>query len=209
MRPLKLAGRIFGKLTVLFRTRKGSYWRVRCACGVEKEVYGGHLTSGRQRSCGCGRRLTRTPVRREELALGEGRVARISPADAKQLQSHFWHLDASGYPCTTIDGRKVRLHTLLNGPWTDHINGDKLDNRRSNLRTVTPTQSAWNAARRGTNRSGFKGVDRYRDSRWRARIRAHGRITFLGYFKTAEEAARAYDAAARKQHGEFARLNFP
>lgn len=61
---------------------------------------------------------------------------------------------------------------------------------------------------RGVPSSQYKGVYKKR-SRWAARIAVNGETTWLGTFKTEEEAARAYDAAAKRLHGEFARLNFP
>lgn len=201
---------MFGQLTVHARddTRSG-YWLVRCSCGAERSIYYGHLTTGRQVSCGCKKRLTRNARKPGVLDLGHGRLAFVSLQDAKRVAPYRWHLDASGYPATTIRGRRVRLHVFLRGRGIDHRDSDKLNNRRENLRKCTLAQNAWNQRLRRTNRSGFKGVDRYVDGRWRARIKAHGITTFLGYFQTADEAARAYDDAARAQHGEFARLNFP
>jgi hypothetical protein len=85
-----------------------------------------------------------------------------------------------------------------------------LDNRRSNLRPATPSQNSGNARRPSDNTSGFKGVTFYgRTGRWRAYIGGHLRQRHLGYFRTAEEAARAYDEAAIDTWGEFAHLNFP
>ena len=95
------------------------------------------------------------------------------------------------------------------GSEVDHINRDKLDNRRSNLRLVTHTQNCVNASLRVTNTSGFKGVNFYRGKYWRAYIRVNYRHISLGFFPTAEAAARAYDEAAREHFGEFAFLNFP
>lgn len=207
---LQLEGHVFGQLTVYGHDEaRPGYWLVHCSCGAERSVYYGHLTTGRQVSCGCRKRLARSTHEPGVLDLGRGRLAFVSPRDAKRVAPYCWYLDASGYPAATIRGRRVRLHVFLRGRDVDHRDGDKLNNRRENLRKCTPTQNAWNQRRRRTNRSGFKGVDRYVDGRWRARIKAHGVTTFLGYFPTADEAARAYDAAARVQHGEFARLNFP
>lgn len=208
---LQLEGRTFGQLTVQRRddTRRPGYWLVRCSCGAERSVYYGHLTTGRQVSCGCRKRLARSTHEPGVLDLGRGRLAFVSPRDAQRVAPYCWCLDAAGYPAATICGRRVRLHVFLRGRGVDHRDGDKLNNRRENLRRCSLVQNAWNQRLRRTNRSGFKGVDRYVDGRWRARIRAHGVTTFLGYFQTADEAARAYDDAARMQHGEFARLNFP
>jgi hypothetical protein len=89
----------------------------------------------------------------------------------------------------------------------DHENGDGLDNRRKNLRRATHAQNMMNAlSRRGSSR--FKGVF-WSVNRWQAAIRDDYRKVYLGQFKIEEDAARAYDDAARRIHGAFARLNFP
>jgi len=103
------------------------------------------------------------------------------------------------------------LHQFLTG-WaiTDHINGDGLNNCRSNLREATHAENMRNSRRRVDSTSGFKGVswESY-TSKWRAFISIDGKRRFLGRFSDPEEAARAFDAAAIEVHGPFARLNFP
>jgi len=108
----------------------------------------------------------------------------------------------------------VRLHRLImnapDGVLVDHRNGDSLDNRRDNLRPATRTQNAYNARKRKNTSSRFIGIHRdKRTGRWKAQIRAQGKDIWLGRFDSEIDAARAYDAAAKKYHGEFARLNFP
>lgn len=87
----------------------------------------------------------------------------------------------------------------------DHINGDTLDNRRSNLRIVTPSQSAQNRSMQRNNTSGYKGVSRFSKRLWRARIYEDGREVSLGYFKTFDEAVAARQEAERRIYGEYRR----
>jgi hypothetical protein len=90
----------------------------------------------------------------------------------------------------------------------DHCNRNKLDNRRSNLRAATTSQSKANEGLRSTNKSGYRGVcwDR-RDKAWRACIVVNRRQISLGYDQDKKAAAKAYNQAARKYFGVFAYQN--
>lgn len=112
----------------------------------------------------------------------------------------------------------IRLHRLIMGLTgefdrnvaVDHINGNFLDNRKSNLRIVTASQNAMNAKKHKSRTSGYKGVYYKKcHKKYVARIGVKNTRIFLGYFKTEIEAARAYDQAAKIYHGEYALLNFP
>lgn len=106
--------------------------------------------------------------------------------------------------------KTVYMHRVIlgvsDGVKVDHRDRDGLNNRHSNLRLATVSQNNTNSFR-PTNRSGFRGVVRM-GKKWRAQIRQDGRRVYLGFFGVPEDAARAYDAAAIKAHGEFATLNF-
>ena len=112
--------------------------------------------------------------------------------------------------------KKVRLHReIINAPkglFVDHRNGDSLDNRRTNLRIATRSQNMQNTHRKNKHKttSQFVGVwlEKGRGM-WCSKITSNGKIIFLGRFVNEIDAAKAYDEAARKYHGEFARLNFP
>lgn len=111
-------------------------------------------------------------------------------------------------------GTRAALHRFLldapEGLEVDHIDGDGLNNSRSNLRLATRTQNSANRGKNRNNRSGFKGVTFYkRTGKWMAQIGVDGKNVHLGYYGTPEEAAEAYDKAALAAWGPYARLNFP
>lgn len=91
----------------------------------------------------------------------------------------------------------------------DHINRDRLDNQRQNLRVVTRQQNAQWRQGLPNSTSRFKGVGLYkRRNIWRAYIKTNGKIIHLGYFDSEEDAARAYDTSAKRLFGDFAYTNF-
>lgn len=106
----------------------------------------------------------------------------------------------------------VYLHRqiLLEAKEIDHIDGDGLNNRRSNLRSATHQQNCGNRPRTKKNKVGFKGVFRSsnRRDRWVAQIQLNGRSQHLGVFASPKQAALAYDRAALEAFGKFAHLNF-
>lgn len=92
----------------------------------------------------------------------------------------------------------------------DHINHNGLDNRKANLRPATRAQNSYNRKKYANNSySKYKGVSfKKKGQKWSAQISINNKMKFLGYFHREKDAAKAYDAAARKLHGEFASLNF-
>lgn len=106
----------------------------------------------------------------------------------------------------------VSIHRVVmdapSGVLVDHINHDTLDNRKSNLRLVTRQQNQCNVKPRSGNWSRFKGVCfNKRVNRWVAYINSFGRREYLGYYDDELDAARAYDAASLRLHGEYGYLN--
>lgn len=154
-----------------------------------------------------------------EIPLTQGQVALVDDRAAVAVLAHKWYANRSRhafYASRAIrhpDGTRatLKLHTFLTGwPLTDHINGNTLDNRRANLRQATNAENMHNRRRYANNTSGFKGVTFHKATgMWRAQISLDGRRIQLSHYATAEDAARAYDAAAREYFREFAYLNFP
>lgn len=107
--------------------------------------------------------------------------------------------------------KQIKMHRLItnapDGMFVDHINGNGLDNRRSNLRICTREENGRNRKLYINSTTGFKGVQFRGEKKYRARVSFDGRRIHLGYFETAIDAAKAYNAAAIKYHGDFARLN--
>lgn len=106
----------------------------------------------------------------------------------------------------------ITMHGVIlppcNGLVPDHINGNGLDNRRENLRLATQQQNMWNRKPVKNSSSKYKGVSwRKSTGYWIANIKLDGKQKHLGCFWSEEDAARAYNKAAKEMHGEFAKLN--
>lgn len=151
------------------------------------------------------------------VPLTQGYEAVIDAADVALVSGFNWH--AVVLPKHTYAGvkvveggktKRIYLHRFLlenpAEPHIDHIDGNGLNNRRSNLRPATVSENHCNRKRAVTNTSGFKGVSPHKSSgKWRAEISRDGRKRSLGYFSDPESAAVAYAKASADVHGEFGR----
>lgn len=154
------------------------------------------------------------------IQLNRGYSASVDERDVGLVSMFTWHVDIGAYNCVyaraTISGgpkqrAPIRMHRLIaNAPpgfHVDHIDGDGLNNVRSNLRVATPSQNQMNRGASKNNRSGYKGVSwNSRSRKWSADISARGEFHRLGMFSSPKDAYAAYCQAARELHGEFARL---
>lgn len=154
------------------------------------------------------------------LYVGHGQYARCDWEDWPLVRGYWWRLTAAtgrtryaqawdSHDTTTRS--RITMHGLImrppGGQHVDHIDGDGLNNSRSNLRLVTVQQNAMNQHEHGGS-SRFKGVSFERESGlWRSYITKDGKRTYLGRFGREIEAAKAYNAAAQENFGEYAKLN--
>ncbi len=215
-----LLGNQYGRLyvseyagTISQYGKKRSAFRCRCTCGNEVIVTRHDLKCGKRKTCGeCFRIQEESDYYRYFDINGQSFI--FDAEDLEIVKKYRWRIDAYGYPVTRIDQKNYRLtRMLLNPPndrYIDHINGDTRDNRRENLRIVEKANNQMNMRTPSHNTSGYKGVSYSREKqRYRAYISLNNKTKHIGYFDTAEEAARAYDEAARFYFGEFACVNFP
>jgi hypothetical protein len=154
------------------------------------------------------------------IPLTRGLYAIVDVEDYERVSKYKWYVrigprSNTYYAARTENRKPVSMHRfIMNAPtkmYVDHKNGNGWDNRRANLRLADSFQSAMNKPKRRNARiSRYKGVKRNKWSRrWYAEINYERKRIYLGTYDTEEQAARAYDRAARKYHKEFARLNFP
>jgi hypothetical protein len=142
----------------------------------------------------------------KKIFLSQGKFAIVDECLFEWLIQWKWY-HSKGYAARNIGGRKnksiVWMHRLINdtpdGFETDHINRNKLDNRRENLRSVTKSQNGLNKGKNKNNKSGYKGV--YLESwsgKWRAEIRIDGKRMTLGRFVNINDANKARILAEEK-----------
>ena len=144
-----------------------------------------------------------------EIPVTQGRVALVDSEDYPLVAGRKWSCSSGAamrYECGVPTYMARLIMDAPDGIEIDHINGDRLDNRRCNLRLCTHRQNLRNRKRQDNGSSRYKGVHKSA-GKWRAMIGYDGKLYHLGYFADEEEAARAYNAAATEHFGEFARLN--
>ncbi len=150
------------------------------------------------------------------IPLTKGLFAMVDAADYERVSQHTWTALCVGknvYAYRKDRAKTIRLHQFLMNPpkgmVVDHIDGNGLNDRRSNLRVCTKQQNSFNC-RPIVGSSRFKGVHFFKPTgKWRARIRHSGHEICIGYFDDEVEAAKAYDRKAHELFGEYAYLNFP
>lgn len=138
-----------------------------------------------------------------------GIFALIDEEDLELVNKYTWHTCDKGYPRNRYYGRMHR-HIMGNplGMVVDHINGNKLDNRRQNLRVCTQAQNCRNRSSAAGSTSKFKGVSwNQRKQRWIVSIKYYEKTVYIGSYKSEELAALCYNIASQELHGEFGKKN--
>lgn len=222
-----LTGLKFGRLEVKeFHSLDDKYqarWLCKCDCGNLKIAMGCHLTRGSTTSCGCYAKESQSQrqtnyFKGNETCLTDG-VVRVKfsncddyftcdPADWENAKHLTWSKTSHGYVRNSKRDGEIRFQNFIMNPPSgmivDHIDGNKLNNCRSNLRIVTPLINLQN--RHTTKgKTGVIGVRQFPNGKYGAQVKHNGKTYYLGRFETLEEAANArMKKAIELNHGGIA-----
>ena len=156
----------------------------------------------------------------KEIQLTQGKVALVDDEDFEYLNQWKWYANNLCGKFYAVRSKRINkkyagyllMHRVIMNPIkgfvVDHCNGDTLNNTKSNLRVCTYSQNRMNSVKTVYNKSGHKGVCWHKTgNKWVSKIEINKTVHYLGLFYDLKEAAKAYNEAAIKFHGEFAKLN--
>jgi hypothetical protein len=151
-----------------------------------------------------------------EIPLTRGAVALVDDEDYDYLAQWCWRLNSHGYAIRSfkLEGRTryLNMHRIIldaqRGQFVDHIDHNRLNNRRANLRFVTAQENQRHRRTFSNNSTGYKGVS-FMHNQWHVRLGLDGQMVHLGFFDDLQVAAQVYDAVARRVFGEFTIPNLP
>ena len=225
---IDLTGQKFGRLTVIRKAENPSEahinWLCECECGNFITTRGTSLRSGITKSCGC---LVSDKIREWNKAnkkcnvydltgdYGIGYASNTNEPfyfdleDYDKIKDYYWSANTDGYMYSTCDDEYILMHRLIideNNPemQVDHFNRNRKDNRKENLKSLTPQHNNWNKGLQKNNESGVTGVRWNKEAqKWIAYImRKH-----LGTFNSFEDAVKARKRAEQKYFGEYSYNN--
>lgn len=227
---VNMLGARFGSLVVsefAYIKNRNAFWACKCDCGNTRVVNGKSLRNGNTKSCGCLRKLKGIEFgerrRRENKYYSKDSFLHVilsskheficDKEDLSYVVSASWHETEDGYARGCVNGKDVYFHNLIMGNLyedkmlCDHINGDRKDNRKCNLRLVTHQQNSYNTKIYSNNTSGYTGVKKSKNKKkWTAYI-TKDKTYYLGTFETKEEAIMARCNAEEKLFGEYRRID--
>ena len=203
-----IIGKKFGKLTVVKKSERkakngDSYYDCVCECGNFKSIIRNNILRGATISCGChsGKIPNEIEEREDCICIKiKGKEVLIDKDDYDKIKKYKFNISVYGYVTNWKIGR---LHRYIMGKIpenivVDHINGNKLDNRKTNLRFATITQNMWNSKCKGYC------YDK-RAKKWKVYLTYEGKVLHFGYFKTEQEAINKRKEVEREFFGEFIR----
>ena len=229
-KEIDLVGKKFGRWTVVEKVEDTSYlafprktWHCICECGTHRNIPETKLINNKNPdySCGCARNykgISRTVNNNKivfhddcvEIQLLNDKSTFIDLDDYDLIKDDHWTLSTDGYAISSSGKFKnKRLHRVILGCETDkqiivdHIDRDRLNNRKINLRVVTNHENSFNQSKRKNNKSGIIGVCWWeRDQNWMAQIKYNYKRYFLGYYNNFDDAVRARLRAELKYFGK-------
>lgn len=161
----------------------------------------------------------------KKIRLSQGKCALVDDVDFEWLNQWNWNASRAGKKFYAIrrhgikeggTGKLITMHRVITGDPkgkdVDHIDGNGLNNQRSNLRVCTRAENVRNRKKPKLNNEKYMGIQTYKGKRktsYRAIIGHNKKVYHLGMFASPEEAARAYDKKAVEFFGKFAKVNFP
>ena len=228
---IDLTGQRFGRLIVIDRAnnyisnkgQKHSQWNCKCDCGNIVTIRGTNLKSGKSMSCGCLHQevASYNHKRYNQFNIIDDYIVGYTSntnepfyfdlEDYVKVKAYCWYKGAYGYLCSNGKWKNrehIIAHILVmnskNKSMIDHINHNKLDNRKCNLRTVDHSKNSMNTGIRTNNTSGVTGVYfNKKTKKWYARIKIHQKTIHLGTFANFEDAVEARKQAEQKYFGKY------
>lgn len=199
-----------------------AFWNCKCDCGNECVVSGSNLKSKTSTSCGCYRQEVNHRQKNTkniewivdgDITTGitnQGERFIIDTEDLDKVKDYCWHISSKKYVIANMkdkSNKTIWLHRLImdarENEIVDHVDWDKSDNRKSNLRVATKSQNNINIKRKSNNRSGYTGVKMAKSGKYIAQITANKHRIHLGTFDTLQEAVEARRVAEIQCHKEF------
>lgn len=228
-RYIDLTGQRFGRLVVKERApnhgREGTFWLCQCDRGKTAIVAGSKLRSGHTQSCGClQRERTSKANKKFNTFRTVGGIVYVKMSNAEKemlvdsdiwekLKNYCWYENTLGYAASKDYGAKkcILFHVTAfpdcpRGLVRDHIDGNKLNNQRKNIRVIPQEKNCKNQVREKATSSGRNGVsfDSHK-KKWNSYITLNGNRKNLGYFQNLDDAIKAREEAEIEYFGEYRR----